>query len=233
MTTVTARRRVRQGNFVELPKLASGEFGYAKDQKRLFIGNDPITQSGDGITTEFNFGVDLDDLPGTYIVEVDGIAQTHTVDYNVNNELVIFLTAPADGAVVGFYHNLEILSTEPPESIYDTVKSESMIAPATTQDFQYITIYTTATGGYNYDDVEIRYTLVEGSNRRKGTLSIALNDDNTFTINDSYTSNCFGAALDHVFSGTMTGGVFVLNYTTTDSAPATMSWVAENFNAIE
>ena len=233
MTTVTARQRVRQGNFIDLPKLASGEFGYAKDQKRLFIGNDPITQSGDGITAEFNFGVDLDDIAGTYTVEVDGIVQTRTVDYIVNNELVIFSSAPGLGAEIALYHNLEILSTEPPESIYDTVKSESMIAPATDQDFQYITIFTNAGGGYNYDDVEIRYTLVEGSNRRKGTLSIALNTDNTFTLNDSYTSNCFGAALDHEFWGTMTGGVFVLNYTTTDSTPATMSWVAENFNAIE
>lgn len=228
MATQTVIQRVRQGRFENLPSLLPGEFGYALDQKRLFIGNNILELTGTGTDTEFNFTVDLDELAGTYSITVDDA----DVPYVVNNNMVIFDTAPELGAVIKFMHNLEILSSRPPESIYDTVKSDSLISPAIDQDFPQITVYAYSDSVINYNDIEIRYTLVEGSNRRKGTLSIALNTDDTFTLNDSYTSNCFGAALDHVFYGTMNSGVFILNYTTTDSAPATMSWVAENFNAI-
>ena len=35
--------QVRSGNIADLPQLAVGEFGWAVDEKRLFIGNDPNT----------------------------------------------------------------------------------------------------------------------------------------------------------------------------------------------
>ena len=44
MATEIKRQRVRQGNFIDLPNLASGEFGYAVDQSRLFIGNTEIVK---------------------------------------------------------------------------------------------------------------------------------------------------------------------------------------------
>ena len=35
--------QVRSGNIADLPQLAVGEFGWAVDEQRLFIGNDPNT----------------------------------------------------------------------------------------------------------------------------------------------------------------------------------------------
>ena len=40
MATRVSKIRVRQGNFADLPVLDPGEIGYAKDSRRLFIGND-------------------------------------------------------------------------------------------------------------------------------------------------------------------------------------------------
>ena len=49
-TTRTSKIRVRQGNFADLPVLDPGELGYAKDSRRLFIGNDTVNVgTGNGV----------------------------------------------------------------------------------------------------------------------------------------------------------------------------------------
>ena len=54
MATV-AQIKVRQGNLSDLPILATGEFGYATDVQRLYIGNTPLTQTANGSDTIFTF----------------------------------------------------------------------------------------------------------------------------------------------------------------------------------
>ena len=48
MANVVAQT-LRQGNLADLPILEPGEFGYALDRQRLYIGNNPTpSQAGDG-----------------------------------------------------------------------------------------------------------------------------------------------------------------------------------------
>ena len=49
-TTQVAKLLNRQGNLTDLPLLDPGELGYAKDVKRLFIGNDPISVNSNGVS---------------------------------------------------------------------------------------------------------------------------------------------------------------------------------------
>lgn len=45
--TQISKIQVRTGNYADLPVLSSGEFGYATDQERLFIGNPGSTLPSD------------------------------------------------------------------------------------------------------------------------------------------------------------------------------------------
>ena len=66
MASVVAQIKVRQGNLADLPILQPGEFGYATDTSRLYIGNVPPTaQAGDGTTTIFTFNQIDTDSDGT------------------------------------------------------------------------------------------------------------------------------------------------------------------------
>lgn len=72
MSTI-AKIQIRKGAIADLPILDAGEMGYATDVQRLFIGNNTIARSGNGATTEFDFGVDFDSLP-LYQFTIDGNA---------------------------------------------------------------------------------------------------------------------------------------------------------------
>ena len=89
--------------------------------------------------------------------------------------------------------------------------------------------------GTRYDNADIRYSLRNVAGHiRKGSLSIAVNaTNNTHTISDNYTNNATtsGSLLDHVFTGTMSGGLFTLHYATTDTANADFAWLTDNFKA--
>jgi len=91
--------------------------------------------------------------------------------------------------------------------------------------------------GTRYDNVDIRYSLRNAIGHiRKGVLSIAVNaanTPNTHTISDNYTTDATtsGSLLDHVFTGTMSSGLFTLHYATNDTANADFAWLTDNFKA--
>ena len=124
MASVVAQIKVRQGNLADLPILQPGEFGYATDVSRLYIGNVPPTpQAGDGTTTIFTFsGIDTDsdgttdnnatlDFGNklTYAVYLDdGTTETlqqNGTDYTTQDSSITFTTAPASGTSVKVYYN--------------------------------------------------------------------------------------------------------------------------------
>ena len=226
--------KVKQGNMADLPALQPGEFGYAKDTRRLFIGNDEILRDGDGSTTDFNLGTDLDNLSGTYKLYVDNILQIEGIHYLVDNYIVRFNTPPSTGtANIKLLFNSEITLTDVPEGINNNIpKSASLSFTAPTPvDFNFITI-----DGSRFGDVQIRYTIINTSgDRRKGTLNISIDAaNNIFDISDSYTlhlANPAINALKYNFNGSMSGGVFVLNYTleTDELEAASITWIEENF----
>ena len=58
--TRISKIKVRQGDFSDLPVLDPGEIGYAKDQRRLFIGNDIVNiGTGNGVLTQFTVPITL------------------------------------------------------------------------------------------------------------------------------------------------------------------------------
>ena len=52
--TIIAKIQVRRGELDDLPVLDEGEFGYAVDYRRLFIGNTPLEFVTDGTTKNNN-----------------------------------------------------------------------------------------------------------------------------------------------------------------------------------
>lgn len=51
--TIIAKIQVRRGELEDLPALDEGEFGYALDRRRLFIGNEPLKFTADGVTSRY------------------------------------------------------------------------------------------------------------------------------------------------------------------------------------
>lgn len=291
MATISAKQRVRQGNLADLPVLSPGEFGYALDYKRLFIGNTTASQLGNGTRTDFNFGVDLDDVTATaFRVTINGLEQqgyliddftvsfaaAHTIngsedvgpvfavapyktvntvkvndveldvaDWTYNStentltlntalnpaDVLDYYSAPADGATVSLHYNSEVALEQPPEGMRDIPKTTPLSEAAGTTDLPAITI-----DAARFGDVQIRYTITNtNGDRRKGTINLSLDyANNAFDINDNYISTSYPTALAYDFSGTMTNGIFVLNYTLAapEASPVSFTWVEENFNVV-
>jgi hypothetical protein len=230
MATITATQRVRQGNLMDLPRLLPGEFGYATDVNKLFIGNLPITRTGDGNQTEFRMFVDLDDVvPESYFLYVDDVRQQIGADFQIDDDLIIFNSAPT--GTVTLYYNSEVTLKTAPEGIVENLPKVTNLEAhdPLNGDFTLNTLPAITIDGSRFNDVEIRYTLRSQSGGiRKGTLSISLLEY-TFDINDSYTTNVDEPDLGQVFGGQLTNGVFVLNYKTSTEHSAQMTWIEENF----
>lgn len=231
MATQTVIQRVRQGAMVNLPALLPGEFGYAKDTKRLFIGNDVISRNGNATDVDYNFGIDLDNLGATYKLYVDDVLQQEGTDYLVNNYIVRFTTPPSLGTDnIRLLFNSEIILSQPPEGILDTPKTFKLTETAAgTYSF-----YPIVVDAGKYSDLQIRYSITNNSDkRRKGTIDVALDSStNTFTINDEYTTNDV-SSLRYAFNGTFVDGIFTLTYTLNDPEieESTITWIEEHFYA--
>lgn len=230
MADIAAKIIVRNGNIGQLPRLSPGELAYAKDTRRLFIGNDPVILTGDGVTTSFNFGVDLDDLNGTYWIDIDGQEKQLGGDYSVDNFIVTFNVPPADTLEIKLTLNSEVFLKIPPEGVIDIPKTQSLY-PSTDGSEQAYTFPSITIDPARFGDAQIRYTMVSSNgDSRKGTLNISLTSTNA-DLTDSYTTNGTEPSLNHVFSGAIApSGVFVLSYTTSDTNQVQLTWIEENFS---
>lgn len=226
MATVNGKIILRQGNLADLPILEAGEQGYAVDARRLFIGNSPVYRSGDGVTTAFNFGVDLDILEGTfqrYEIHVDGV-KLNPGEWTVTGDgLVVELgSAPLTGTGnVILYHNTELL-TYVPDRDDDPVTAVTL--PGTgNADIVAITV-----DNSRYDAGTIKYKIKStvSDDVRSGELSIDF-DVNHPMISDRYNTSS-EAVLPHEFGLTaLPNDVYVLNFTSTTSADATLSFATD------
>ena len=192
MADITVKITVRQGLITQLQRLSHGEFGMATDVNRLFIGSKQHQATGDGSQTVFTFGIDLDLNPhedfdnsdpnnpvayNLYYIDIDGSEQTYNSDYTVDNFKVTFTTPPANGAIITFTYNSEVMLTTPPEGIIDVpVDVEVSSGALTNQLFPSITI-----DPERFGSAKIRYSLVSANHRRNGVLDIALEMVNLIT----------------------------------------------------
>ena len=240
MANILSKHTQRQGDLSDLPVgpdngLLAGEFGYATDEYRLFIGNEQYSQDSNG-TVNYRMPIDLDGmLPGSFEVyfESDGAAPIKASNYTYRDFIITFGSPPTSERVV-LYFNTEIMTAQSPlEGISEPVRAVGMSAPETDQPFPYIAI-----NSNRFDNILIRYTLniVTESHKRQGTIRVSIDKvAGTFTIEDDYTSNCDGVALDHTFSGDLEvgTGIFTLAYTTSDTQEALFSWIEDNFNSTQ
>jgi len=112
--TRISKIQVRRGSIADLPLLDAGEFGYATDEQRLFIGNESLTiGSGDGSNTVFTmpstslYPADLE-TPVSYISPKFYLDNVEDTGVTVSGITVTFATAPANGAVVTTRFNSEV-----------------------------------------------------------------------------------------------------------------------------
>ena len=239
-----AQMKVRQGNLADLPVLQPGEFGYALDQQRLYIGNTPVSQAGDGTTTLFTFPTVDTDNDGTtdnnvtlsfgsrvaYAVYIDDgttetLQQTGT-DYTASDSSITFTTAPGATETVKVYYNTEVMTSSPSSGSVIDSDGATLAASGTATNAGI------AVDGNNFNYVDIDYLLTNTNGNRKGTISVYIDaTGNTSTLQDTYQTsvNPTSTDLDNVFSGVVAAGVFNLQYTATNNAD--MSYVLTNWKS--
>lgn len=105
--TIIAKIQVRRGELEDLPALDEGEFGYALDYNRLFIGNSPLEFTADGVTTRFTIQ-SKSIVPGQTTVLVDGNERTQYVEYNFEDTDIVFAEAPTTGSLIKVNFNTEL-----------------------------------------------------------------------------------------------------------------------------
>lgn len=245
MPSVVAQIKVRNGNLSDLPALAKGEFGYATDVQRLYIGNDPLTQTGDGSQTVFTFSQIDTDTDGTtdnnatldfgnrvaYAVYIDdGTAETLQVngtDYTTQDSSITFTTAPTNGHIVKVYFNTEVITSSPDSGIAIDPDNRTLAAAGSATNAGI------AVDGANYDYLDIEYILKNANGRRKGKISVSIDaTGNTSILEDNYVTSVAPPStdLDNEFTGVVAGGVFNLQYTATNASE--MSYVLTNWKSV-
>ena len=242
MANVVAQIKVRQGNLADLPILEPGEFGYALDRQRLYIGNNPTpSQAGDGSTVAFTFPLIDTDGDGTtdnntvlqfgnkmtFAVYVDDVLQDPATAYTANDSTITFITAPATGAVILVKYNTEVITSSPDSDSRFAPNSKTLTASATATNAGI------AIDGTVYDYVDIEYILKNTNGRRKGTLSISIDaSGSTSILDDTYVTSVdpTGTDLDNVFSGVVAVNIFNLQYTATNDAE--LSYVITNWKSV-
>jgi hypothetical protein len=247
MATITARLIARTGLEQDLPMspgnyLQPGEFAYATDTGRTFVGNQPLPRVGDGIVTTFSFNqIDLESVQGTFRIwlfaddlDTVGTEQLNNVHYTLSNETVTFFTPPAVDEIVRLYHNTELLVSKPDRQYGHAEQRE--LAPVTSPESTGIDIAISLPDPDNnlvtlFDTINIDYVLYTSTGeRRNGILRIAVDaDSSTYTMDDNYTTNTVGSAMDITFSCVIAGNYLTLMY---DDATFTtnMSYVVRNWN---
>ena len=110
-TTQVAKLLNRQGNLTDLPLLDPGELGYAKDVKRLFIGNDPISVNSNG-SASYTVGIDLS-KSSRYRVTTQPTGGTESelasTGFAIGGTTLTLTTAPAVGTIIRVYYNTDCL----------------------------------------------------------------------------------------------------------------------------
>lgn len=202
----------RTGNFADLPILSTAELGYAKDERRLFIGNDPITVgTGNGANTVFVVDIDVNN-PGVIQVAVDG-TQINAVDYSLVGTTLTLANAPAAGETVVVYFNSEI------EIAKDVERPTVVSLPANGNLAETGFAFDTTVA----DAIIMNYTLASTNGVRIGQLRIAVDTgSSTFAIDDNYTES---ATIDVVFGVDIsTANTAKLIYTDNDNAISTFKF---------
>lgn len=225
--TTLAKIQVRRGDLDDLPILAEGELGYALNERRLFVGNTPVTFTADGTTTAFSVN-DSTILPGQLMVLVNGSERELNVDYNLNETDIVFATAPAAGSVITVSFNTEV-QTQNYVLNYHRV---NLTGSVTDQDTGLSFLLSTAnTAVIDYSLLNTNNAIAAGVVRviTNGVTAVA----DTSQSNIGSTGISFGARIESITQG----GVEVdkrihLTYTNTETYNANFYYSIKLWNTI-
>ena len=172
--TIIAKIQVRRGELEDLPALDEGEFGYALDYRRLFIGNAPLEFTADGVTTRFTIqGRSI--VPGQTKVLVDENERTQYVEYNFDDTDIVFAEAPTAGSKVKVNFNTE-LSVVNEKATRDRIE---LAENATNQD----TALNWSLANYNSASIEYSLRNTDSPSAMNiGTLKIITNGVDTSVV---------------------------------------------------
>ena len=238
-TTKVSQIIIKKDSLANLPMLASGEFMLAKDEQRLFLGQEPIEVKGEDLvasdtltaTAKFEFGnvkrpLDLDGISEFSIVVYD--SENNTTSAGIPGSSVDI--TDTDNGILTFNHGLKET---------DNVTDRAPVADDTfTLHYnKEVTSFTAETGTklhstaftnsgnveteidgitFNSDiknTIVMNYTLFNAAGKmRKGTLNILVSGTTNSNIEDKY----FGDSelSDVEFSLTNNGKIFKLNFKT-------------------
>ena len=216
-TTRTSKIKVRQGNFSDLPMLDPGEIGYAKDQRRLFIGNDTTNVgTGNGVLVDFTVPVELS-KPNITRVFVAG-AEQNASTYTFNGTTLTFASAPTGAITVGFNSEIDIIRDVTVPSSIELAANGS----AADTGFQVDTTL--------YNQVIMDYSLESTSGVRMGQLRFATDTSaSTSTIDDYYTET---AAVGITFSVNIaTANTMKLKYKDADNKICKFKYTYQLWNS--
>ena len=213
--TRISKIKVRQGNFSDLPNLDPGEFGFAKDQRRLFIGNDTVSVgTGNGILTQFTVPIGLTE-PSLLRVFVNGTA-VNASDFTLSGTTLTFSTAPTGAITVGFNSEID-LGEDVPVSI-------QLAANGNSADTGFSVITT------QHNIVIMDYTLENTNGVRVGQLKFATDTSaNTSTIDDIFTET---GTVGIVFNlNIATPNIMKLQYTDSDNLISNFKYTYQSWNS--
>ena len=215
--TRISKIQVRQGNYSDLPVLDAGEFGYAKDTRQLYIGNDSVSiATGNGVLTAFTVPISLGN-PSLITVYVGGTSVS-AGDYSVSGTTLTFSTAPTGAITARFNNELEIYNN----GVRPTSVSLAANASAAETGFQVDTT--------TYNVVIMNYTLESTNGVRVGELRFATDTSaGTSTIDDVMTET---AAVGITFSVDIaTANTMKLKYTDADNLISTFKYTYKLWNS--
>jgi hypothetical protein len=203
MATTVAKLQVRRANQSDLPVLDEGEFGYASDTQRLFIGNVFETFTGTGAASQVLTLTAKTAKPDTLTVLADaGAGYTKlalTTDYTLSTNTVTLVVGITGTIKVGYNSEVSLTGGE--------------------QKMHHVTLATgtnVATGySFNsstYNTLFLDYSLKQGSLLRVGTLRF-ITDGTVVSLTDSFDD--LTTTLYFTFNAVISSGIIDLQYSQT------------------
>jgi len=234
-TTKVSQIIIKKDILSNLPVLAAGEFMLAKDEQRLFLGQEPIIVAGDQVgtsttTATVKFSVkevgvvkelDLDAISEFSIVVYNSVADTTAAaipasSVTINDSVLVFNHGLSRASVAAdtytLQYNKEIMSyageSAGSNKLYSTAFTNSGGAVETTGiDFE-----STVKNSITIDYTLFKLVSSVLDKVRKGTLNILIMGSTVSHIEDSYIGD---SELDDVeFSISNSGTTFTLNFKT-------------------
>jgi hypothetical protein len=216
--TIIAKIQVRRGELEDLPALDEGEFGYALDYNRLFIGNTPLEFVADGVTNRFTLQT-KSIVPGQTKVLVDGNERTQYVEYNFEDTDIVFAEAPTVDSVIKVSFNTEL-------SVVNAKASRDRIVLDALADNRDTTINWSL---LNYNSASIEYSLKNSAGAMNiGTLKVITNGVDVSVVDLGGGIGESGIGFDAIVDN---GRVYV-TYTNTSEFSANLFYSIQLWNTI-